>query len=124
MDDFGTGYSSLISLANLPLDVLKIDQTFVSPLDRGGDNLLVSAMTLIARGRSLETVAEGIETEGQLIALIAAGCDLGQGYLFSRPLEASQLPSLAPYEFGFSDSVRHARLTPLPSPEPAADGAR
>jgi EAL domain-containing protein (putative c-di-GMP-specific phosphodiesterase class I) len=113
----------LISLANLPLDVLKIDQTFVSPLDRGGDNLLVSAMTLIAQGRSLETVAEGIETEGQLIALIAAGCDLGQGYLFSRPLEASQLPSLAPYEFGFSDAVRQARLTPLPSQRTAAADA-
>jgi diguanylate cyclase (GGDEF)-like protein len=120
MDDFGTGYSSLIALANLPLDVLKIDQSFVSLLDRSGDNLLVSAMTLIAQGRNLETVAEGIETEGQLIALIAAGCDLGQGYLFSRPLEATQLPSLAPYEFGFSDAVRHARLTALPGPRTAA----
>jgi diguanylate cyclase (GGDEF)-like protein len=118
MDDFGTGYSSLIALANLPLDVLKIDRSFVTPLDRGADHVLVSAMTLIAQGRNLETVAEGIETERQLVALIAAGCDLGQGYLFSRPLEATQLPSLAPYEVGFADAVRHARLTPLPADGP------
>ena len=116
MDDFGTGYSSLIALANLPLDVLKIDQSFVSPLDRGGDNVLVSAMTLIAQGRHLETIAEGIETEAQLVALISAGCDLGQGYLFARPLEIDQLAGLAGYEHGFGDVVGRARLGSLAAP--------
>jgi diguanylate cyclase (GGDEF)-like protein len=113
MDDFGTGYSSLIALSNLPLDVLKIDRSFVTPLDKGGDSLLVSAMTFIAQGRTMETVAEGIETEGQLLALIAAGCDLGQGYLFSRPLEVSQLQGLAPYELEFADLIRQARSAAL-----------
>lgn len=103
MDDFGTGYSSLMALADLPLDVLKIDRSFVIPLD-GGDSL-VSAMTTIARGWDLETIAEGIETDAQLVALVAAGCDSGQGYLFSRPLESEQLAGLAPYEFSFAELV-------------------
>ena len=111
MDDFGTGYSSLIALTNIPLDVLKIDRSFVTPLYPGGDALLVSAMTLIARGRSLETIGEGIETEGQLIELIVAGCDLGQGYLLAKPLEREELTSLAAIESGFADTVRRARLS-------------
>lgn len=123
MDDFGTGYSSLIALANLPLDILKIDRSFVSPLDRGGDTLLVSAMTFIAHGRLLETVAEGIETHGQLVALIAAGCDLGQGYLFSRPLEVEQLQGLAPAELGFAERVHHARSAALTMPRASVAAA-
>jgi diguanylate cyclase (GGDEF)-like protein len=109
MDDFGTGYSSLIALANLPFDVLKIDPSFVTPLDGGGDPLLVSAMTWIARGRGLETVGEGIETEGQLAALVAVRCDLGQGYLFAGPLERADLASLARLEAGFAEIVRRVR---------------
>jgi EAL domain-containing protein (putative c-di-GMP-specific phosphodiesterase class I) len=116
MDDFGTGYSSLIALSNLPLDILKIDRSFVAPLDNGGDSLLVSAMTFIAKGRVLETIAEGIETVGQLVALIAAGCDFGQGYLFSKPLEVEQLQGLAPHEPGFAELVHHARLAALIPP--------
>lgn len=108
MDDFGTGYSSLFALSKLPLDILKIDRSFVTPLDRGGDSLLVSAMTFIARGRSLESIAEGIETEGQLAAVIAAGCDLGQGYLFARPLELEQLHCLVASEPEFGELVRRA----------------
>jgi len=118
MDDFGTGYSSLIALTNIPLDVLKIDRSFVTPLYPGGDALLVSAMTLIARGRNLETIGEGIETEGQLIELIAAGCDLGQGYLFAKPLEREQLEGLVALESGFADTVRRARLAALGTAEP------
>jgi len=110
MDDFGTGYSSLVALARLPLDILKIDRYFVSSLDSGGDTLLVSAMTAIGRGRNLETIGEGIETEGQLVELINAGCDLGQGYLFARPLEREQLEGLGSLESHFVDAVRVARL--------------
>ena len=109
MDDFGTGYSSLIAVATLPLDVLKIDRSFVTPLEVGGDRLLVTAMTGIARGRGLETVGEGIETNSQLAALIAAECDLGQGYLFARPLESEQMQTLATLEAGFADTIRRAR---------------
>lgn len=121
MDDFGTGYSSLIALSQLPLDVLKVDRSFVSPLEEGGDSLLVSAMILMARGRNLETVGEGIETRGQLATLITVGCDLGQGYLFSRPLEARHLHSLATSEFHFADAVRQARSPAPPGPRAAAD---
>ena len=118
MDDFGTGYSSLIALTNIPLDVLKIERSFVTPLYPGGGALLVSAMTLIARGRNLETIGEGIETEGQLIELIVAGCDLGQGYLLAKPLEPEELTSLAAIESGFADTVRRARLAALGTAEP------
>jgi len=114
MDDFGTGYSSLKAVATLPLDVLKIDQSFVAPLENGDDSLLVSAMTGIARGRGLETVGEGVETHKQLAALIAAECDLGQGYLFARPLERDQLQTLAGLESGFTDIIRQARR-PVPA---------
>lgn len=120
MDDFGTGYSSLIALSNLPLDVLKIDRSFVNQLGEGGDSLLVSAMTLIAQGRNLETVGEGIETEGQLLALMATGCDLGQGYLFSRPLEAKHLQGLSSSEFHFADAVRQARSATMAAPRTLA----
>lgn len=120
MDDFGTGYSSLIALSNLPLDVLKIDRSFVNQLGEGGDSLLVSAMTLIAQGRNLETVAEGIETEGQLVTLMATGCDLGQGYLFSRPLEAKHLQGLSSSEFHFADAVRQARSATMAAPRASA----
>jgi EAL domain-containing protein (putative c-di-GMP-specific phosphodiesterase class I) len=118
MDDFGTGYSSLVSLANLPFDVLKIDRSFVSPLDQGGDRLLVSAMTLIARGRALETIGEGIETLGQLGALMSVGCELGQGYLFARPLEREQMEDIAAIEPGFGDLVQQALDVPPDSARP------
>jgi EAL domain-containing protein (putative c-di-GMP-specific phosphodiesterase class I) len=109
MDDFGTGYSSLIAVATLPLDVLKIDRSFVTPLEIGGDSLLVSAMTGIARGRGLETIGEGIESITQLAALIAVECDLGQGYLFAKPMEQDQLETLTSIESGFADTVRRVR---------------
>jgi predicted signal transduction protein with EAL and GGDEF domain len=109
MDDFGTGYSSLIAVATLPLDVLKIDRSFVTPLELGGDTLLISAMTGIARGSGLETIGEGIETTNQLAALIASECDLGQGYLFSRPMEQAQLQDLVTLESDFVDMIRQAR---------------
>jgi diguanylate cyclase (GGDEF)-like protein len=105
MDDFGTGYSSLLAVVSLPLDVLKIDRSFVTPLQDGGDRLLVAAMTSIARGRGLETIGEGIETHDQLAALVATHCDLGQGYLFARPLERDQMQGLASLEASFFESI-------------------
>jgi len=121
MADFGTGYSSLRAVATLPLDVLKIDRSVVAPLEIRDESLLVSVMTGIARGRGLKTVGEGIETHRQLAALIAAECDLGQGYLFAKPLGRDQLEHLAGLEPGFTEIIRQARdllrgeLVPLPS---------
>jgi EAL domain-containing protein (putative c-di-GMP-specific phosphodiesterase class I) len=84
VDDFGTGYSSLSYLQQFPVDVLKIDKSFVAGVATdGGDRAI--ARTVIALGRTLglHTVAEGVETEAQRAALAALGCELGQGYLFA-----------------------------------------
>jgi diguanylate cyclase (GGDEF)-like protein/PAS domain S-box-containing protein len=91
MDDFGTGYSSLAYLRRFPLDVLKIDRSFVERL--GGDASDVALVRTIARlGQSLglATVAEGIQNAGQLAALREMGCDFAQGYHLSRPLPAGE----------------------------------
>lgn len=87
LDDFGTGYSSLASLHLLPIDVLKIDRSFVMQVESSAHHrVLIEAVILVARSLNMRTVAEGIETEGQAIALTALHCDKGQGYLFARPL--------------------------------------
>jgi len=93
MDDFGTGYSSLACLHEFPLDVLKIDRSFVMNIDRGRDfTALVHAMVQLARNLNISVVAEGIETAEQALMLQSLECELGQGYLFSRPLPADQVP--------------------------------
>ncbi|MBX9755684.1 MAG: bifunctional diguanylate cyclase/phosphodiesterase, partial [Pseudomonadaceae bacterium] len=95
VDEFGSGYSSLSQLAQFPLSVLKIDQSFVQKLDSPGDDrVIVSA--LLAMGNSLKQrlVAEGIETHAQLAFLQAQHCAEGQGYLFSPPLAAEQMTLL------------------------------
>jgi EAL domain-containing protein (putative c-di-GMP-specific phosphodiesterase class I) len=92
IDDFGTGYSSLSVLKSLPIDILKIDQSFVKDLGRGvGDNAIVAAVVNMARALALRVVAEGVETEEQLSILRDLGCDEHQGYLFSKPLPAAAL---------------------------------
>jgi EAL domain-containing protein (putative c-di-GMP-specific phosphodiesterase class I) len=92
VDDFGTGYSSLGYLQRFPIDVLKIDKSFVDGLRRGGSDAAL-ARTIVALGGSLglQTVAEGVETAEQAAALRGMGCAYAQGYLFSRPLEAERL---------------------------------
>ena len=90
LDDFGTGYSSLSYLKHLPLDTIKIDRTFVAGLDGDTDRSIVDAVIALAHGLGIGTVAEGIETESQFRQLRAMGCDLGQGYLFARPLPAAE----------------------------------
>jgi EAL domain-containing protein (putative c-di-GMP-specific phosphodiesterase class I) len=88
LDDFGTGYSSLSYLKHLPLDTIKIDRTFVAGLNDETDRAIVDAVIALAHGLRIGTVAEGIETEFQFEQLREMGCDLGQGYLFARPLPA------------------------------------
>jgi len=87
LDDFGTGYSSLSALSTLPLDKLKIDQSFVRRIDSDhASRAVIDAVIALGHSLDLELVAEGIETEAALAYLRARGCQLGQGYYFSRPL--------------------------------------
>jgi EAL domain-containing protein (putative c-di-GMP-specific phosphodiesterase class I) len=95
IDDFGTGYSSLAYLERLPVTHVKIDRSFVTPLDdpTRGDGV-VRAIVEIGRALGLTTVAEGIETPAELRRLRELGCPLGQGYLFAKPLERDAMADL------------------------------
>ena len=92
IDDFGTGYSCLSYLSQLPLNVLKIDRSFIAELREGSTALpVVKAIINLAQSLGFTTVAEGIETHEQATMLLELGCSEGQGYLFSRPRLASDL---------------------------------
>ena len=92
MDDFGTGYSSLSCLQEFPLDVLKVDRSFVVNAGKGRDfAALLHAVVSLADNLGLKVVAEGIETEEQLVLLQALGCAFGQGYLLARPMSSEAL---------------------------------
>jgi len=95
IDDFGTGYSSLSHLARLPVDELKVDRSFIEQLRHGNqDAALVSTFLATARSMRLVTVAEGVEDAQQARWLHQAGCDLGQGFLWSRPVDLAQARDL------------------------------
>jgi diguanylate cyclase (GGDEF)-like protein len=95
VDDFGTGYSSLAYLTRLPLDQLKIDQSFVRNLGvRRSDGLIVQTIIGMARSLGLEVIAEGVETVAQKELLSQYGCELYQGYLFGKPEPVAQLQAL------------------------------
>jgi diguanylate cyclase (GGDEF)-like protein len=124
IDDFGTGYSSLAYLEQFPITHIKIDRSFVTPLDdpKRGDGI-VHAIIEIGGALGLTTVAEGIETAAELQRLRDLGCPLGQGYLFSKPLERDVMADLVARrggpafarEVALADrrgSVRTKRLTP------------
>ena len=92
LDDFGTGYSSLASLHQFPVDVVKIDRSFTSQVDTSAHHrVLVQATVMVAGSLGMSTVVEGVETDAQAALVRQLGCDKGQGYLFSRPLEAQAL---------------------------------
>jgi predicted signal transduction protein with EAL and GGDEF domain len=92
IDDFGTGYSSLRALQMLPVDVVKIDRSFISEIDTNEEDAAIAAAVIgLAHALGLSAVGEGIETVEQLDRLRLLGCDVGQGYLFSRPVEPAAL---------------------------------
>jgi diguanylate cyclase (GGDEF)-like protein len=95
IDDFGTGYSSLSSLKHFPLDKLKIDQSFVRDLVTDSyDAAIITALVALGRGLKLEVVAEGVETQEQLVFLRSVQCDGVQGYFLSYPLPAQEATNL------------------------------
>ena len=94
IDDFGTGYSSLSRLKHLPVDILKIDRSFVSRVDEDIDNAsMVRAMIDLAQNLGMTPLAEGIETQGEIEFLAEHGCPLGQGFHLGRPMPASEIPA-------------------------------
>ena len=95
IDDFGTGYSSLSYLHRFPVDMLKIDRSFVERLSHASDNAEL-ARTIVRLGQSLQlvTVAEGVEDSAQFLALRRMGCDIGQGYYFGRPMPGQDMARL------------------------------
>ena len=89
IDDFGTGYSSLSMLKRLPVDELKIDRSFVSPMMHDESDLIIVRSTIhLGHDLGMKVIAEGVEDEGTLEQLASLGCDLIQGYFISRPLPA------------------------------------
>ena len=92
LDDFGTGYSSLGHLRRLPIEILKIDKSFIDGIDQGAEEAaLAKAILKIAESMGLRCVAEGVERDGQARELREAGCELAQGYLFSKPIEGERV---------------------------------
>jgi EAL domain-containing protein (putative c-di-GMP-specific phosphodiesterase class I) len=96
VDDFGTGYSSLTYIRRFPLDILKIDRSFVQDLGDGPaqTQALIAGIVGMARTLGVTPLAEGIEDERQLAAVRALGCDLGQGYHLHRPMPLAALQAL------------------------------
>jgi EAL domain-containing protein (putative c-di-GMP-specific phosphodiesterase class I) len=95
VDDFGTGYSSLTYLRTFPIDIIKIDRSFVDTIARHrSDAAIVAAVLALARNLDLDVVAEGVESHEQLATLSYLNCRLLQGFLFSKPVPADELAPL------------------------------
>ncbi|MDX1303217.1 EAL domain-containing protein [Photobacterium sp.] len=94
LDDFGTGYSSLSYLRNLPIDILKIDRSFMCEINNRNNNVILSAVITMAHALGFKVVAEGVEEPEHLAFLLKEGCDMLQGYMFSRPKPAGEITTL------------------------------
>jgi PAS domain S-box-containing protein len=109
VDDFGTGYSSLCRLHNLPVDTLKIDRVFISEIGRRETREIVRTIIDLAHSLNLKVVAEGIEDAGQMDLLKAMHCDMGQGYLISKPVCADQIAAGFVESRQMSEAVRSVK---------------
>ncbi len=109
LDDFGTGYSALSHLGRLPIDILKLDRSFIAELDQPAVRIVAAAVTAMAHELGLEVVAEGVETETQRDETIAIGCDYTQGYLHARPMCFESIKGL----LGTSPGRRSVDRAPL-----------
>jgi len=117
VDDFGTGYSSLSYLKKLPVQEVKIDRSFVTPMAEDEDDAaIVRAVVELAHGLGLETVAEGVEDGAALEQLARLGSDYAQGFYFSEPLPADKLVEAISYiQTRFYDAVSSAPRSDLPT---------
>ena len=114
VDDFGTGYASLSYLKKLPIDIVKIDQSFIKDLVRERhDRRIVEAVATLARELGAKTVAEGVETKAQLELLREIGCDYAQGFLFSPAISPESIISLVNGGFDGTGLFVHADKGPL-----------
>jgi EAL domain-containing protein (putative c-di-GMP-specific phosphodiesterase class I) len=96
IDDYGTGYSSLSYLRRLPVDGIKIDQSFVREMSRSQDAAMIVRSTIeLAHNLKLKVIAEGVEDESTFATLSEFGCDMAQGFCISRPMPASAFPTWA-----------------------------
>jgi len=122
IDDFGTGYSSLSYLRRFPVDLVKIDRSFVEQLGTDEQSAtIVEAIIGLAHALDLAVVAEGVESEGQLAFLEQAGCEQMQGFVVSRALDAAAFPA---FMRGYRRQASASRLThvghdPIPAEHPA-----
>ena len=117
IDDFGTGYSSLSYLRRFPVDVLKIDQSFISAVDSGAaEGALVRSIVSLAQMLDLHTVAEGIEEAGQLEALRSLGVEQGQGYLFSRPVAPLEIDRILVIQESAAQPAARSARPPVSRP--------
>nr|WP_315251554.1 EAL domain-containing protein [uncultured Duganella sp.] len=111
LDDFGTGYSSLAQLARLPVDVLKIDRSFIQDIAESGESrAVVAAVVSLGRSLGLTLVAEGVETASQQLELCGYGCDLIQGFYFYRPMPAAELVAAVQQQAASTDAPKAAGL--------------
>jgi EAL domain-containing protein (putative c-di-GMP-specific phosphodiesterase class I) len=115
VDDFGKGFSSLSALEELALDEFKIDPSFVSRLESGRGEAVISAVLALGRSLGKQVVVEGIETADQHNLLLKLGCELGQGHLFGKPLAADDVEHL------ISESAPSLRVA-YTRPSAGADG--
>ncbi|HYY89290.1 MAG TPA: EAL domain-containing protein, partial [Chloroflexota bacterium] len=113
IDDFGTGYSSLSYIRQLPVDIVKVDKSFIDNIDQSAEASAVArAIIRLGHTLNLATVAEGIEEPGQLETLRKMQCELGQGYLFNKPLDIGELEELLSFPLALNATGDHERRTP------------
>ena len=122
IDDFGTGYSSLSYLRQLPFDTVKIDRSFVKEIGTADDTSeIINTVLQLARSLGMDVVAEGVETKEQLARLAAMGCISGQGYYFSKPVDAERALRLIRDKVALQRGILLRPAQPPETPRPSAE---